>query len=87
VKTHCFLGRTYRILRRKSGTDLGQCHAPNTKHKAITLRPDLTEQELLTYAIHEGLHACCWYMDEEHVDNVSSDIGRFLWRLGFRKPE
>jgi len=26
-------------------------------------------------------------MDEEHVDNVSSDIGRFLWRLGFRKPE
>ena len=38
-------------------------------------------------AIHELLHAENWAETEEVVDRVSSEIGKVLWRAGYRRSE
>ena len=43
-----------------------------------------TRNELITL-IHESLHAENWAATEEVVERVSSEIGNFLWRLGYRR--
>ena len=86
MKTHKFFGKNWRIVRDNKlakGT-YGYCEPPDHKGKRIKLPINLEERELLTYAIHEALHACCWWMSEEWVHPAATDIARFLWRLGFR---
>jgi hypothetical protein len=81
MKTHTFNGRKYEI-------DLDE--APDgycVQYKAereLAIHADLKTRNGLITAIHEGLHACKWDASEETIDQASYDIGRFLWRLGFR---
>jgi hypothetical protein len=41
--------------------------------------------EELTTHIHEGLHACHPDLDEDSIEQTAHDIGRFLWRRGYRR--
>lgn len=88
IRTHKFLDQQWNIVfDNRTGDSHAYCEAPHKKEKKIKLRKDLDERELMTYAIHESLHACFWFMSEEFVNRAASDIARFLWRLGFRKVD
>jgi len=66
---------------------LGLCDAPNTKHKTIHMAEGQSPLCELDTAIHEGLHACMWDLDEEAVADSARDLARFLWRLGYRRTD
>ena len=82
VKTHVFNGRRYYID--IDNVD-GWCDQYKTNKRMIHIitKPN-TKNELITI-LHESLHAENWAETEEVVDRVSTEIGSFLWRLGFRK--
>ena len=65
--------------------DRGDCDHPGTKNKKIRIATDLPPMEELEVTIHEALHACDWYKDEEWVETVADDIARLLWKLGYRR--
>ena len=39
----------------------------------------------LVTLLHECIHASKWYMPEQEVDNISTDIASLLWKLGYRR--
>ena len=85
VKTHTFNGHKYDV---RVGEQLdGLCDCPhgtdNTPNLTVTCEPN-TKRELISI-IHECLHAEDWRKSERVVDRVSTEIGSFLWRLGYRK--
>jgi hypothetical protein len=51
----------------------------------IFLNSALSPQKFLIIAIHEALHAENPHWSEETVDIASKNVGRFLWRLGYRR--
>jgi len=63
----------------------------------IIARPDVTMKESLPYGdgkharlmlitlLHECLHASNWSATEKRVDRTAVDIGKLLWRLGYRR--
>lgn len=65
--------------------DRGDCDSPDTRNKKIRIANDLPAREELEVTIHEALHACDWYKDEEWVEVVADDISRLLFRLGYRR--
>lgn len=65
--------------------DRGDCDSPDTKNKKIRIANDLPPQEELEVIIHEALHACDWYKDEEWVELTAEDIARLLTKLGYRR--
>jgi hypothetical protein len=78
MKTHSFNGRRYEI----DTTPLaGLC---NKKSTSIRIFEDLNTRKGLITAIHETLHAEAWNTSEKVIDRVSTEIGDFLWRLGYR---
>ncbi len=81
VKTATFNGRQYKIFLRKPVD--GMC-STYTDERAIDIFTPLDTQNGLITLIHEGLHASNWTKSETDVDRTSKDIGRLLWRLGFR---
>ena len=85
MKTHTFNGRVHDITLEACD---GYCDEPYPKRPSLYVAMnDLSPTEQLRVAIHEALHACDWDKSEEQVDQTSRDIGRFLWRLGYRKVE
>ena len=65
----------------------GDCDPPSKPKRLIRLRDDLEPKEELRVLVHEFLHACAWWADEEWVNDASTDIASTLWRLGWRKSE
>ena len=55
-----------------------------TPERELNIYADLNTRNGLITALHEALHASRWSEKEETIDRVSKDIGRFLWRLGYR---
>lgn len=95
VRTHSFNGVRYRI-----GVDdpyVAWCDPPRKPLKcefpAIRLFNGLPfgskrgAKDGLITLIHECLHASDYHTYENTVDRVSRDIGRLLWRLGYRRQE
>ena len=80
VKTHSFNGRRYKITVYSFN---GMCDTYN-KEREIVILADLQTRNGLVTAIHEALHASSWTASENNVDRTSTEIGRFLWRLGYR---
>lgn len=83
VKTHIFNGVRYRIIKieRLDGiADTG----PEPPRQLFNCAKKNTQNELITW-IHEAMHACEWNKTEKVVDRTSKDIGRLLWRLGYRR--
>ena len=93
VRTHKFNGVRYFI-----GVDepyVGWCDRPKTPDKneypAIRLPNGLSfgstkkAKADLVILLHECLHAENWDKSENEVDRVAIDIGKLLWRLGYRR--
>ena len=83
LKTHTFNGRKYRIDIMDYHVD-GVCDQYKPK-RMMMLCADLKTRMGLITVVHEALHAENWCKDEQTIDNVSKEIGTFLWRLGYRR--
>ena len=83
VRTATFNRRKYKVV--LSDRLDGWCdqYANNERYLLVMAEPD-TQTELITI-VHESLHASDWCKTEETIDRVSTEIGRLLWRLGYRK--
>lgn len=84
VKTATFNGRQYKIFLQEPVD--GTC-TTYTLERAIEIFTPLDTQNGLITLIHECLHAGNWHASEDVVDRTSKDIGRLMWRLGYRIPE
>lgn len=61
------------------------CESPDAPKPSILLANGLqNQQKSLILLIHELLHACNWSATEDKVHNAATDIGKVLWRLGWR---
>jgi hypothetical protein len=63
----------------------GSCDHPTTTGKTIKIDKKLEGQDKLDVLIHEMIHAGMWDLCEETVGELSTDIARALWRLGWRE--
>ena len=85
VKSHTFNGVKFDI-HFLSDAD-GACGSPKEKNSKpdieIFCRPQ-TKKELRVI-IHEVLHAENYNTNDGVIDRVSTELGSFLWRLGYRK--
>jgi len=92
IKSHIFMGKRYQIKIGKIDKKIlrlcpkcaGTCDEPKTKNKTICLDSCLHGIDLIKVAIDEGIHACCWDLDNTTVDKMSHSISQFLFRLGVR---
>lgn len=84
-----FRGKQYEIefVKKLPNQDYGLCDKPDKKNPIIKIRSGLLKKELLEVAIHEGLHACFWDLDEEAINESAKSISSLLWKLGYRKIE
>ena len=67
----------------------GCCSPPKPSDRKPVMRicrPLNTQAGLIT-VIHEAMHACHYAKHEATIARASIEIGRLLWRLGFRGPE
>jgi hypothetical protein len=62
----------------------GDCDAPDVPNKKIRIASDTRGRVRLETYIHEFLHASCWVLTDEAVEQAGHDIARALWRLGYR---
>ena len=86
VKTATFHGRKYKIDIDPEGVK-GMCDQYDPNDRWIHIFDDLNTQHGLMTAIHEVLHSEDWKESEDRIEQISKDIGRFLWRLGYRIKE
>ncbi|MEK6832848.1 MAG: hypothetical protein AABY32_02280 [Nanoarchaeota archaeon] len=85
---HKFNKKLYEIkLSNRTDSSDGSCDDPSTKKKTIVIKEKLNPKRKLEVFIHEALHALFWNLEEETVTNSAEDIGKFLWKLGYRKIE
>ena len=89
IRSHTFRGKRWKIVFEPRIHDHGSIDPPCQKEKGIRLKnsQSVSEFDQFETAIHEGLHACFWDINEDPIDKSSHDITRFLWRLGYRKVE
>lgn len=80
VKSATFNGVRYYF---SMGEFNGATDTHTSREILINCKP-YTQKELITI-IHEALHAGNWDKHEETVDRASTEVGRLLWRLGFRR--
>lgn len=95
IRTHSFNGVRYQV-RADSPID-GWCDPPHKPEKkdfpSIWLPIGLPSgnsrraKNGLISLIHECLHASNYNTHENTVEHVSKDMGRLLWRLGYRRQE
>lgn len=80
VKTHTFDGVRYEIL-------IGNFDGAADTHGTYSLliNGDTNTQKGLITLIHEAMHAGNWDKHEETIERSSKEIGRLLWRLGWRQ--
>ncbi len=82
---HRFRGKQYSVKTVPRLKVDGDCDSPKGTRKEIRLQAGLPPLRDMEVAIHEALHACFWDMDEDVITQSATDLGRFLWRLGYRK--
>ncbi len=85
LRSHTFRGKRWRVRFQAIKDKIGDIDSPNEPDKLLRLCPKTRGLEQMTAAIHEGLHACFWDIDEESIEPSAEDIAKFLWRLGYRK--
>lgn len=63
----------------------GECDPPDKFKKELRVLRRLYGQAEMETILHEMLHAADWTKDEAWIDEVASDIAKFLYkRLGYR---
>lgn len=85
VKTHTFNKVRYDID--ICGPIDGSCDYRNGGKPSIRITTEsFTKQELIAI-LHECGHAEDWSKSEDIIDRISTEVGTFLWRLGYRRAE
>lgn len=83
MKSATFRGTKYSVD--LCGPIDGSCQSPKEGGlPRLMICIPLNERRGLITAIHEALHACSFLKSEDAVTETAEDIGRFLWRLGYR---
>ena len=95
VRTHRFNGVKYHI-----GVDdpyIGWCDRPGMPQKSeypairlpngLSAGNSLKAKEDLITLLHECIHAEHWKLTEARTDQIATDIGSLLWRLGYRREK
>lgn len=82
VLTHTFNKIKYRIM---VGRFDGFTDVDKGKDYTLVVSAEPNTQTELISVIHESMHAGNWDKHEETIDRSSKEIGRLLWRLGYRK--
>jgi len=82
---HLFRHKRYEIVEidKRVKSRSGLCDSPKTKDKFIEI-PIGHSQASLEIQLHEALHACLFDLDEPTIEEVSTNISKFLWKLGWR---
>ncbi len=77
--------KKYDLVRSKLKNNWGDCSDPNKPNRKIRISDEIPNesQRLLDVVIHEMMHSI-WDLDEEVVDQVSSDMARILYQMGAR---
>lgn len=82
---HLFRHKRYEVveINKRVKNRLGLCESPDTKDKIleIPVGHSLTSFEV---QIHEAIHACLYDLDEPTVEEISTNISKYLWKLGWR---
>jgi hypothetical protein len=80
VKTHSFNGIRYQVL-------IGHFDgvADTDDKYSIVVNGELDTRKDLITLIHEAMHAGNWAKHEDTIDRSSTEIGKLLWRLGYRR--
>jgi hypothetical protein len=81
------LNRMWRLRFAPNMANRGDCDPPGRRHKEIRISSALRGEERLEVVIHEMVHAACWHIDEQFVEEFARDAARVLWRLGYRNHE
>jgi hypothetical protein len=85
IKSHDFAGHRYKIIWKKPEKDAwGLCEDNSAPEKTMHVSPNLKEYDFLSTCLDEAIHACNFSLSNDHVDEMASSIGYFLWRVGFR---
>jgi len=82
VRTHTFNGVKYKID--FTGKIDGLADTKELLPSIVIACGEDTQNELITI-IHEAMHAGNWDKREATIDRSSKEIGKLLWRLGFRR--
>ena len=80
---HRIRGRYYdvvKVSRISADGALGECDSPTKKKKQIRILKKLEGLELLRVLLHEAIHAGLWDLDEETVDELSTDLANLIWK-------
>ena len=82
-----FLDKRWRVryvpkIRHKGKECVGLCDWHN---RELLLKIDQTERQELGTTIHESLHGCFPWLDEDAVLQSEESIADLLWSLGWRK--
>lgn len=73
------------VSRRKLGKE--RAHGLAWQHlKKIEIDPRLTPKKELEILIHEAAHIVFPTMAEKDAEKLGVNIGRVLWKEGYRKP-
>lgn len=80
-------GRRWKLLATNNlpKTIDGCCDDPRSINKSIRIRKSLKGRLELETIIHECSHAGHWDLAEEAIQEMSFDLARILYRLGYRK--
>ena len=89
IKSHDFAGNRYKVVWKKplEKDTWGLCEGNDAPEKTMHVSPNLKEYDFLSTCLDEAIHACNFSLDNEHVGDMASSIGSFLWRIGFRLEE
>lgn len=86
VRTVIFNGRKYSLYVRQPVDGMTDTYSLDSQDaREINIFADISTKNGLVTLIHEALHAENWAASEVVVDRVSTEIGTFLWRLGYRR--
>ena len=82
-------GKRWRVMFCRLRDRNGDCDPPTQPGKTIRLATRLNRnpRRLMADAIHECLHAADWSKDEVWCEQVSEDIERVLYKLGYRRTD
>jgi hypothetical protein len=96
AKHHIFCGKRYKVERvppsklkfkdlKEGEVCFGLCDPPTKKGKTIKIDNTLTDFDELQVLLHELLHCLQFSLSEDAVEEMSTDLAKFLWKEGYRK--
>ncbi len=82
---HPFCHRWYNIKNHRNRKDQKECGYCDYEERVLDVPMKGKECDDLDTLLHEGIHACMPFLEEEIVAESATDIAKFLWKLGWRK--